>query len=157
MDQELREYLEQNFSRIDGRFDRVESRLSDMEGRLSGVEGRLDGMEGRLSGVENRLSGMEGRLDGMEGRFNGLEGRLTGVEDSVRHALVLIEGQREDIRQVAEGVAGVNQRLDAFQAEVSQRFEHVQSMIAAPYMELNGRVKVLENSARKRSVRPKAT
>jgi hypothetical protein len=95
--------------------------------------------------LDQSFSRMDQRLSGMDERLSGVEGRLSGVEDKVHQALVLIEGQRDDIRQVAEGVIGSNERLDAFRAEVTQQFEQVRSLIAPPLWALDSRVKILES------------
>jgi len=57
----------------------------------------------------------------------------------------LVEKQQDDIRQLAEGVMGVNERLDAFQAEMAFQLDQLRSFIPLPYKDLDGRVKVLES------------
>lgn len=52
----LAPYLEESFSKVEGRLDKV-------EGRLDKVEERLDGVEERLDGVENKLKSMDKKLD----------------------------------------------------------------------------------------------
>jgi ribosomal 50S subunit-associated protein YjgA (DUF615 family) len=44
-----------------------------------------------------------------------------------RHTEILIEVVRSDVRLVAEGVAGVSERLEAFQADTARRLEEVQA------------------------------
>lgn len=83
----------------------VETGFKDVGNRLGGVETRLERVETRLDGVETRLDGMETRLD-----------NLTEV---VHFQGIQIDGLRGDIRQVAEGVAMVNEKLDRHIADTT--------------------------------------
>jgi hypothetical protein len=73
------------------------------------------------------------------------EDRMNGLEDEIRHTRVVVESQRNDICQVAEGVIGMNERLDSFRDEMALQFEQVRSLISPPYSDLNRRVKTLES------------
>jgi archaellum component FlaC len=117
MDQELVAYLDTRFERVEGRLERMESRIDGIEGRLGGVEGRLDGFEGRL-------------------------GR---IEDSVRQTQVMVEGVRDDIRQVAEGVIGTNERMDRVQTELILKIDEVGGLVKAAFTALDSRVRILES------------
>jgi len=95
--------------------------------------------------IESRLDGMDVRLDGMDARLSGVENRLDRVEDEIRQARILVEGQRDDTRQIAEGIIGTNERLEAFSAEVKAQIDQLPSLISLPYVALDGRVKTLES------------
>ena len=58
------------------------------------------------------------------------------MEEIKRHFGVVAEGLRTEIRQVAEGVANVDEKLDRFRQEVAEEFKEVKSMIKFPYAEL---------------------
>ena len=64
MDQELVQYLDERFGRL---------------------EQRLDGHDGRFDAIEQRL-------DGHETRFEGFDRRFDNVNERIRHNGVLIEG-----------------------------------------------------------------
>lgn len=74
-------------------------------------------------------------------RFERLEGRM---DERFRHNGIEIEALRGDIRQVAEGVAVANERLDSFRQEVAAEFKDVRASIRAPFENLDGRVRILE-------------
>ena len=71
--------------------------------------------------------------------------RFQRLEEEVRHNGVEIEGLRGEIRQVAEGVASANERLDAFQKYTAAEFKDVRASIRVPFENLDGRVRVLES------------
>jgi chromosome segregation ATPase len=118
--------------------------------------------------IESRLDGMDVRLDGMDARLSGVETRLDRLEDEVRQTRILVEGQRDDTRQIAEGIIETNERLEAFRAELKVHIDQVPSLISLPYVVMDGRVKTLESwkertdrdpveIVRERWGRPKAT
>ncbi len=55
--------------------------------------------------------------------------RFERLEEEIRHNGVEIEGLRGDIRQIADGVAGANERLDVFQKETAVEFKNVRAEI----------------------------
>jgi uncharacterized protein YoxC len=52
---------------------------------------------------------------------------LERLEEKVRHNGVEIEGLRDNIRQVSEGVVGANERLDTFQRKTTSDFDDVRT------------------------------
>ena len=88
---------------------------------------------------------IESRLDGMDARLDGMDARMSRLEDGVQQARILVEGQRDDTRQIAEGIIGTNERLEAFRAEVKVQIDQLPSLISLPYVALDGRVKTLES------------
>src|SRR6185369_9522152 len=117
MDQELKAYLDTHFAQMGDR-----------------IDARLDGVDARLDKMESRLDGMDSRLSGMDSRFDGMDSRLDRLETEVRQTRILVEGQRDDIRQIAEEVIATTERLD-----------QVPSLIALPYQAMDGRVRALES------------
>ena len=100
---------------------RPESRFGGLESRFGGLESRFGGLESRFGGLESRFEGLESRFEGLESRFEGLESRFdimeTGLEarfaESRRHADVLFESLRDDIRMLAEAVATLSANWDS--------------------------------------------
>lgn len=70
------------------------------------------------------------------------------MEEIKRHFGVVAEGLRADIRQVAEGVANVNETLGREIAglcqEVRAEFSEVKALIKFSYTELDRRIATLE-------------
>jgi hypothetical protein len=81
MDQELKQYLDANFARIDERFVSVDDRFADMEKRIEKVETNLLGafygwarpMEIRVNGMTSTVMGFDERLALAEQRISELE------------------------------------------------------------------------------------
>jgi chromosome segregation ATPase len=129
MDQELIAYLNERFNAIDQRFDAVDKRFDAVDKRFDAADKRFDAVDKRFDAADERMDGLEGAI------------RANGVE---------IEGLRGDIKQVAEGVAATNQRIDAFQTDVSKQFEEMRQIFNASHSNLHSRVSALESRRAKR-------
>lgn len=73
--------------------------------------------------------------------------RFEQLEETIRLTDVKVEGLRDEIRQVADGVAGNNERLDAFREEVARKFDETGALIRLSYDDLDHRVRRLEARA----------
>jgi hypothetical protein len=118
--------------------------------------------------LDQAFSQIGNRLGALEQRVGALEARVGALEEAVTQTRILVEGQHNDTRQVAEGVIGTNERLDSLREEMGLQFEHLRSLISPPYSDLNRRMKMLESwrerterdpveLVRERFGRPKAT
>jgi chromosome segregation ATPase len=123
MDPELIAYL-------DKRFDEVNKQI-----RANGVE--IEGLRGAVRANSVEIEGLRGAI-----HANGVE--IEGLRGAIRGNGVEIEGLRVDIKQVAEGVAATNQRIDAFEVQVNARFDEMGKMLHASHSNLHGRVSSLE-------------
>ena len=72
-----------------------------------------------------------------------LESKLA---ETRRHMGVLIEAVRDDVRQLAEGLAETNQRLDRFEQKVEAEFVETRAMIRVSYAQLDRRIQDLEGN-----------
>lgn len=70
--------------------------------------------------------------------------RFERVEEEIRHTQVMVEAGRGDIRMVAEGTYGLDERLVSFRKEVQQEFEDVRRLIRPVYSSLDQRIRTLE-------------
>ncbi len=64
-----------------------------------------------------------------ERRFEETNRRIEKVEDGVRHTQILVEGLRADVQLVAEGVAGLDEKLAAHRLEFKEEFEEVKALL----------------------------
>ncbi|MGH9422687.1 MAG: hypothetical protein ACRD3J_22125 [Thermoanaerobaculia bacterium] len=74
-------------------------------------------------------------------KFERLEERM---DERFRHTGMEIEALRDNIRQVADGVAGANESLGALDKKLAAEFKEVRASIRAPFENLDKRVRVLE-------------
>ncbi|HEX4964235.1 MAG TPA: hypothetical protein VF173_25655 [Thermoanaerobaculia bacterium] len=67
--------------------------------------------------------------------------KFASLEDKVHLNQVALEGLRDDVRQVADGVAGVSERLDAFRGETALELKgvHRRLSILEAHAESKGR------------------
>jgi uncharacterized protein involved in exopolysaccharide biosynthesis len=95
-------------------------------------------------------------VDFMGRRFTEVDARLDEMAtkqelreqqaETRRHFEVFAEGLRADIRQVAEGVLNVDEKLGRFRQEVQAEFDEIKAMIKFSYAELDRRVRTLEDA-----------
>ena len=67
------------------------------------------------------------------------------AEEIKRHFNVVAEGLRSEVRTVAEGVAGTNDRLDRLESRMDEGFSEVKAMIRLSFGELDRRIRTLES------------
>ena len=67
------------------------------------------------------------------------------ADEIKRHFSVVGEGLRSEIRALAEGLAGTNERLDRFQAQMAEELGEIKSMIRISFGQLDRRITALES------------
>ena len=114
MDQELVQYLDEKFNRVEQRFDRVEQRLDAHDQRFSSIDQRFSSIDQRFQEVHNRI----------DDRF----------EEVKRHTGILVEDLRYQVRLVAEGFATfVEGRYTQDQARIDERFRETQALLRTSF------------------------
>ncbi len=129
---------------------RILDELVALRRSSEGVEAKQDnlqksfvGLEAKQDNLQKSFEGLAAKQDNLETRFGGLE---TRQDDLHRYFGVIAEGLRSDIRQVAEGVGSVSERLERFQIETTREFSEVRAMVRLSYSELDRRLHTLEDS-----------
>jgi archaellum component FlaC len=113
----------------------------ELRAYLEGMEGRINE---RFARIDQRFERMDERFERMDGRFERIDERFEKVETEARHTRVLLEGLDNKIQLVAEGVAGVSERLEDFKAETARNFAEVKASFATQHRNLKGSVQELE-------------
>jgi archaellum component FlaC len=105
-------------------------------------------LDERFGKIDERFSKVDERFAKMDENFRSLRDdmnqRFERVEEAIRHTQVMVEGVRGDIRLVAEGTYGLDERLGSFRKEVQQEFEDVRKLIRPVYSSLDQRIRTLE-------------
>jgi uncharacterized coiled-coil protein SlyX len=91
-----------------------------------------------------RFDRQDERFTHIEERLTRQEEHLTRIDDGVRHTQVTVEGLWADLRLVAEGVVGMDERLGTFRTEMSQEIEDVRSLMRSVYSAMNQRIHSVE-------------
>ena len=125
MDQELVAYFDERFREM----------REELRQEIHGVRDEL-GQE--IHGVRKELKQEIQSFREESGR------RFEKVEEEIRHTQVLVEAGRGDIRMVAEGTYGMDERLGFFRKEVQQEFDDVRKLIRPVYSSLDQRIRTLE-------------
>lgn len=117
-------------------------------------DAKSDELRGHFDAKTNQLAGLfDARSDELAGRFdektNELAARFDAKTDELRrHFDVSVEESRNDIRQIAEGLVHLNEKLDretgSIRDEMRRGFADTQAMIKFSHAELDRRVSTLE-------------
>ncbi len=83
------------------------------------------------------------KFDQVDQRFEAMEAK---IEEGHRHTGVLIEAVRDEVRQVADGVANVEQRLDRFEEKMEAGFTETRAAIHFSYAQVDRRIQELEGN-----------
>jgi chromosome segregation ATPase len=97
------------------------------------------------------------KFEKVDQRFDVMEAKIA---DTRRHMGVLVEAVRDDVRQVAEGLAGTNQcldrvehrldgvdqRLDRFEQRAETEFAETRAAIRFSYVQIERRIEELESN-----------
>jgi predicted nucleic acid-binding Zn-ribbon protein len=73
--------------------------------------------------------------------------RFESMESAIRQTHVVVEGLRGDIQLLAEGIIGMEEKLQSLRDEVSQQFDEVRKSVEVPFKHLDRRVSALESRA----------
>lgn len=117
MDQELITYFDARFTRIDEHFSQIDARFNQIDERFVRVDER----------------------------FTQTSREIRETKETVGQLQITVESMRDDIRQVADGVAANDEKLNAFKGEVAAQFEEIRGLIRPAYGDLNRRVSALES------------
>jgi chromosome segregation ATPase len=133
MDRELIAYLDQRFAKIDERFAKIDERFAQIDERFAKIDQRLEKIDGRLDKLESRME---------------------RLEESVQQTQVTQEHLSGEVRILAEGVIGVEEKLQALRMEMTHGFDRLEASIAPYYADLNRRVRALEERAAREGQAP---
>jgi hypothetical protein len=116
--------------------EKADRRSGDLEGRLSAE------MQDFAKALRTEIHAVDEKADRRSGD---LEGRLRSeMQDVRRHFDVVGEGLRSDIRLVAEGVAGLDEKSTLEFVRVREEIGEVKSLLQVSYGDLDRRVQALE-------------
>ena len=91
-----------------------------------------------------RFDRQDERFARIEERLTRQEERLVGIDEGVRHTQVTVEGLWGDLRQVAEGVIGMDEKLESFRTAIALDIDDVRKLIRSIYAVLDQRVRSVE-------------
>jgi chromosome segregation ATPase len=132
MDQELIAYFDERFRETSRQIqDLREEAVQQFTSFRAEVDQRFEQVDRRFEQVDRQLGQVGQRLD--------------QLQETVHGTQILVEDLRGKIELVAEGVVGVNERLDAALEKTAGDIAEVRSVFTAHNKNLNGRVQVVED------------
>jgi chromosome segregation ATPase len=154
----LRDEMRQGFSemRQEGAAVRAEMRqgLAELGGEMGQGLAELRGEMGRgFAEVHQRIAEIRVEVGELRRDLATLTRRVDVLEDRVRANGVLLEGLRDDLRQIAEAHVMLVQRVDEYRRE-SDAQRTILSLLQTSYRDLDRRVTRLEERAGETRPRP---
>jgi hypothetical protein len=145
MDLETAEDIKRHFDATAGG---LRDEVVAARGEIIGVRGEVGDLRGEVVAARGEVGNLRGEVVAVRGEVGDLRGEIGAVDEKVdrrfeelkRHFEVIAEALRGDIRTVAEGFVGTNDRLDRFQMRVSDRFGEMETMIRLSFGELARRI-----------------
>lgn len=141
MDQELLTYLKEQFHEIRQQIGGLSGETRE---RFEKVEAQIGGLRGE---TRERFEKMEGQIEGLSHEIGGLREES---REGIRHAHVLLEDVKGNVRLLAEGVASVDERMGKLDGDLRQKLEELWNMVATPFRGLGARVTLLEEAEDRR-------
>ncbi|HBL30885.1 MAG TPA: hypothetical protein DD490_28970 [Acidobacteria bacterium] len=161
MDPELKAYFDERFTRIDDRFEETSRQFAGVRKELSELReetsGQIAGVRKELSELrEDTAAQFSSLREELAELREGTAAQLSELREENRHTGVLLEAMRSDLRLVAEGGMGVTERMEANQQENRVSLQEVKDALAPFYVNLDGRMKVLDQQLQSFTVRMQA-
>jgi septation ring formation regulator EzrA len=142
MDQELVQYLDEQFGGVNRRFEQIDRRFEQVNQRFGQIDRRFEQIDQRFGQIDRRFEGVDGQIKGLRQEMR------EGQEEVKRHFGVLAEDLHYQVRLVAEGFATfVEGRYTQDQARIDERFRETHALIRSSYDYLNQRVENLERKS----------
>ncbi|HYO15263.1 MAG TPA: hypothetical protein VE685_18865 [Thermoanaerobaculia bacterium] len=163
MDQDLKAYLDERFARVDQQVNEFRKETQERFARVDQqfTELRKETQE-RFGQVNQQLAQLDDFRTETGERFDRVDQRFAGLEDEVHKSGILTEGLDDKIRQVADGVAANNEKLDRFREFFSHRFLESETFqrdlhknLRESHTKLEARVSRLEAAKRRTRRAPK--
>jgi predicted nuclease with TOPRIM domain len=171
MDQETVAEIKRHFDLV---AEGLQGEIQGLQGEIQGLRGEFQGLQGEFQGLQGEFQGLQGEFQGLRGEMQGLQGDMQGLRGEIRlvdekgerrsddlerrlleeiqtvrrHFDVVGESLRSDIRLVAEGVTGLDEKFTlefrSVREEMGEQIGEVKSLIRASYGDLDRRVQALE-------------
>src|SRR5215208_6245433 len=84
---------------------------------------------------------IEGFREETTSSLEAVKGRLDGLEEGVRYTQITLEGMRGEIRLVAEGIMGLDERLGFLREDMSQKIDEADSFLRLSYADMDRHIK----------------
>jgi len=126
MDQELVQYLDERFGRI---------------------EQQLDGHDRRFESIDQRFELIDRRFESIDRQFVQVNQRIDDrFEEVKRHTGVLAEDLRKEVHLLAEGLATHIEAESVRHQAIQEQFRETRALIHLSYEQLHQRVENLERN-----------
>ena len=103
-------------------------------------------LDGRFQYLDERFDRIEQRLDGHDRRFESIDRRFDEVNERIRHNGVLVEGLRDQVYLLAEGLATHIEAESVRHQAIQEQFRETRALLHLSYEQLHQRVENLERN-----------
>lgn len=95
--------------------------------------------------IETGLKGLGNQIEQLRVEARQTQVQVENIHVEVRETQIQIEGMRGDIKQLAEGITNVEEKLDRQVNENIRQFDDIRALIRISYVQIEQRVSTLED------------
>ncbi|MEA2692801.1 MAG: hypothetical protein QOJ16_2188 [Acidobacteriota bacterium] len=111
-------------------------------------------LDERFGKIDERFQKIDERFEKIDQRFEKIDQRFEKMEDTLHLTQVAVEGVRDEVKLLAEGMIGTEEKLSSLSREVTFQYERLQASIAPYYKDLDCRIRLLEERAAREGQAP---
>jgi uncharacterized protein (DUF3084 family) len=153
---ELRNELAATNAELRRGFEAVRQEFAAVHEEFGAVHQELSGVRQEFAAVHEEFGAVHQELSGVRQEFTAVHEEFVAVRqenaaahaETRRHFEVALEGNRSEIRLVAEGVVQTREELGRLDEKIERTAAETQAMIKFSHVELDRRVRTLEGSQR---------
>ncbi len=138
MDLEMKAYLDEQFGRMAERVDKNSRQIEDLRGE---TRQQIEDLRGE---TRQQLGETRQQIEDLRGETRQ---QIEDLKEDTRHTRVLVEGIRDNVRLIAEGVMGIIEQQEAHRKEIQAAVDEIKTSVVLSYRSLEGRVQSLEDQA----------
>jgi outer membrane murein-binding lipoprotein Lpp len=119
---------------VDTNIHKVTVRVDRLDAKVEKLTERVDGLETKVDGLDIKVDKLTSRVDGLDAKVGNLKSSVEGLDSRVLRLTIMQEDLRDDVKRVADGVAGADGRFD----RIERSLDELKSMMASFYSDSVG-------------------
>ncbi len=157
MDEQLATELDRRFDHLHhemgSKFQNVHQRIDDNSQKIEANSQKVEENGRKIEANSRKIEESSRKIDEhrteTSQRFDALDQRLDGMDARIRHTNVVVEDLRSDVQVIAEGVSGLNHKLDRFIEDSETKRQEDRALMVAGFKALNERDDDLDRRLRR--------
>ena len=94
--------------------------MDRLDAKVEKLAERVDGLETKVDGLDIKVDKLTSRVDGLDAKVENLKSSVEGLDGKVHRLTIMQEDLRDDVKRVADGVAGADVRFDRVERSLDE-------------------------------------